>query len=140
MSFETVVQQAIFSILSADSEIIDRDVSIYDEVPEPDDSGDINNYPFIVVGDDQSVAWDTDTELGADVTATIHTWSRYSGKKEIKELQGLIYSALHRAEAKFTITGYTVVLCDWLTSESFLDVDGKTRHGVQTFRLLIEKS
>jgi Protein of unknown function (DUF3168) len=139
MNFELVVQQAIFEILTADPDIIERNVSVYDEVPQPDDSGDIINFPYVVVGDDQSAAWDTDTELGADITATIHTWSRYRGKKETKELQGLVYAALNRAESKFDIAGYKVVLCDFLTSQSFLDTDGKTRHGVQTFRILIEK-
>ena len=137
MNFELLAQQAIYEKLLANNDIVARSIPVYDEVPEPCDSGSLENFPYIVVGDDQSAAWDTDTELGADITATIHTWSRYAGKKETKELQGLVYGALNRAE--FTISGYHVVMCDFLTSQSFLDADGKTRHGVQTFRFVIEK-
>jgi len=137
MSFEIAIQQSIYARLSTNPTILTAAVGVFDEVPQADDSGSPRVFPYIVIGDDQAIAWDTDSELGAEVTATIHTWSRYSGKKEIKELQGLVYEALHRAE--FSVAGYAVVLCQFLQSQSFLDSDGKTRHGVQTFRFLIEK-
>lgn len=137
MSFEITVQKALYDRLSTDSAILTKAVGVFDEVPQAPDSGSPDIFPYVVIGDDQTVAWDTDTELGAEITATIHTWSRYSGKKEIKELQGLVYNALHRTN--YYLTGYEVVLCQFLQSQSFLDADGKTRHGVQTFRILIEK-
>ncbi len=137
MSFEITVQKALYDRLSTDSAILTKAVGVFDEVPQALDSGSPDIFPYVVIGDDQTIAWDTDTELGAEITATIHTWSRYSGKKEIKELQGLVYNALHRS--KDYLAGYEVVLGQFLQSQSFLDADGKTRHGVQTFRILIEK-
>lgn len=137
MSFESVIQKAIYEKLKTDAAITARAMPVYDDVPQADDSGEPLAFPYIVVGDDSLVPWDTDTELGVDGSLTIHTWSRYSGKKETKEIQGLIYDALHRAE--FEITGYASVVCALQVSNSFLDADGKTRHGVQTFTMLIEK-
>ena len=134
MSFEGIIQQAIFERLKNSSSITTANVGVYDEVPQAEDSV----FPFIVIGDDHLLQWDTNTELGAEVTATIHTWSRFSGKSETKALQSIIYTALHRADV--VVTDYTVVLCVWLNSTSFLDTDGITRHGVQTFKLLIEKN
>jgi len=87
MSFELVIQKAIYEKLVASADLIEKQIPVYDDVPQPADSGDLSNFPYVVVGDDSVKAWDTDTENGADAVITIHTWSRYLGKKEIKELQ-----------------------------------------------------
>ncbi|MES2182871.1 MAG: DUF3168 domain-containing protein [Pseudomonadota bacterium] len=137
MSFEFVVQKALFDLLVGNLSVGSVAVGIYDDIPQPEDAGAAALFPYIVVGDDHVLQWDTDTELGAEITATIHTWSRFAGKKELKDLQGRVYDALHRAD--FTIDAYAVVLCVWLSSQSFMDTDGLTRHGVQTFKILIEK-
>lgn len=137
MSFEVVIQKAIYEKLAASAELIAKKIPVYDDVPQPEDSGKLCNFPYVVVGDDTLNQWDTDTEYGADAVITIHTWSRYTGKKEIKELQGYVYNALHNAE--LVIPGYVSVVCAFQDSKSFLDADGKTRHGVQTFTMLIEK-
>lgn len=137
MSFESVIQQAIFNTLSTNAAIVARETPVYDEVPQANDSGAPQVFPYIVVGDDSLVPWDTDTEIGMDGSLTVHTWSRYAGKKELKELQGLIYDALHRVE--LVIPGYKNVVCALEVSNNFLDADGKTRHGIQTFTMLIEK-
>lgn len=137
MSFELVIQKAIYEKLAESAELIAKKIPVYDDVPQPKDSGDSCNFPYVVVGDDSVKAWDTDTENGADAVITIHTWSRYLGKKEIKELQGYVYSALHNAD--LLIPNYVSVVCAFQGSDSFVDADGKTRHGVQTFSMLIEK-
>jgi hypothetical protein len=128
MSFETAVQTLIFEALT------DADISapIYDAVPQS------ASFPYVTIGDDNSVEWDTCTDYGAAVTVTIHTWSRGRGRLETKTLQGEIYAALH--DALLQSTGYNVVSCYFESSVSFMDVDGLTRHGVQTFRVLIEEA
>jgi hypothetical protein len=138
MSFETVIQKAIYEKLFNDAAIIATKAPVYDDVPQADDSGSPKVFPYIVVGDDSLVIWDTDTEIGMDAVITIHTWSRKLGKKEIKSLQGLIYDALHRVD--LVIPGYKSVVCAFQNSNSFLDADGKTRHGVQAFTMLIERT
>ncbi len=137
MSFEIAIQQSIYNTLTANVPVASAVISINDDVDQPIDSGSADDFPYIVIGDDSVVEWDTDTELGADATIVIHTWSRQRGKKETKEIQGLIYNALHRAN--LTVTGYTLVGIDWIDSQTFLDGDGKTRHGVQTFRITIDQ-
>ena len=135
MSFEEVVQKAVYEKLIARAALLGREINIYDDVPIFTDEKTI--FPFIALGDDTLVNWDTDTELGADVTLTLNVWSRYRGKKEIKDLQGFIYDTLHRAD--FSVVGYKIITCEFVQSQSFMDFDGLTRHGVQTFQLLIEK-
>lgn len=137
MSFEWSVQQAVFQKISAQADIVAGSIPVYDDVPQVNDAGDPVNFPYVVVGDDSLINWDTDTELGCEIEITIHTWSRYDGKKQLKLLQGYVYDALHRAD--FTISGYHVTLCVFTDSDSFVDADGKSRHGIQKFNLLIEK-
>ena len=136
MSYESAVQDAIYDALTGNSSLMARIKGVYDSVPQATDPGSSAAFPFVTIGEDTVNEWDTDTELGADLTITIHVWSRYRGRKETKDIQGAICGILHRAN--LTISGYNLVGIDWLNSQSFMDSDGLTRHGVQTFRVTIE--
>jgi hypothetical protein len=136
-NFETVVQQAIYSKLSADIPLNAVVTGIFDDYPQLTDPGDPANYPFVAIGEDNHVTIDTDTELINQVSITVHTWSRYRGRAETKEIQGLIYDTLHRAN--LVKTGYKFITITQESSESQLDADGLTRHGIQTFNLMIEE-
>lgn len=128
MSFETVLQQAVYATLTGYAPLTDP---VYDNTPQASDM------PYVVIGEDTVANWDTDTELGVVAAVVVHTWSRGRGRKDLKEMQGHIYEALHRAT--LTAAGYNFVSIDLLSSESFLDADGLTRHGVQTFNAIIEE-
>jgi len=130
--FELVVQKAIYDKL-----VLDLSVPIYDQVPQPNDSGDSADFPYVTIGEDNHVTIDTDTELMNQVSIVIHTWSRYRGRKETKDLQGQIYDSLHRSN--LSASGYNFVNIAQVDNTSFLDADGFTRHGVQTFNLIIEE-
>ena len=69
---------------------------------------------------------------------TIHVWSRYRGKKEAKQIQGEIYDALTRQE--LTVEDHDLVTIEFEYSDVVLDPDGQTRHGVQRFRAVVERS
>lgn len=132
MSFELEVQQLIYDVLAADSALQSLGAPVYDNVKQG------SAYPYVAIGEDLHNEWDTFTSIGSDCSVSVHTWSRQRGRRQIKQMQGAIYNALHRKESTFTVTGYNVVLCDFVNSQSFLDSDGLTRHGVQTFRIIIE--
>ena len=104
----------------------------FDHVPQE------STFPYIVIGDDTSVPWDTDNSLGTETTCTIHVWSRHRGRKEVKEIFRTLYEKLHRAE--FPIIGGALVECQAEFEESFLDSDGLTRHGVIRFRLTVDSA
>jgi hypothetical protein len=130
-------QKAIFEALTASAALMSMVVDVYDCTPQADDSGSDAAFPYITIGDDSISEWDTDTELGAEITLTIHTWSRYHGRSEMKEIQAEIYSILHRA--CLSVECYNLVGIEFLSSDSFMDPDGKTWHGTQTFRLTVEE-
>lgn len=131
-AFSLVIQQAIYDKLTTD---LSR--TVYDDVPQPADPGDDANFPYITIGEDSLTFADTDDSNRVEASITVHTWSRYQGKLETKQIQGEIYSSLHRAE--LVATGYNFVTITMQSTTSALDADGVTRHGVQTFKLILEE-
>jgi hypothetical protein len=137
MSFSLAVQTAVFQRLNTYGPLIALVKGVYDNVPQPDDSGAAADFPYVTIGDDSIVEWCDDTRSGADILVNIHTWSRSRGRKETKTIQGHIFNALHRYD--ITVSGYHCLGIDFENDQSFLDVDGFTRHGVSVFRIIIDE-
>jgi hypothetical protein len=132
MSHELEIQKAIYARLGESSELPD----IYDNVPQKD--GRISAaWPFVVIGDDTSIAWDTDDSVGAEATVTIHSWTRYGGRAAAKALQSDIYDLLHRHE--LAVAGFSTCTVEFEYSEVLEESDSVTFHGVQRFRILLER-
>ena len=110
-------------------------IPVYDAVPQLDQPD--TDFPYVTIGEDVHTTIDTDTELMNSVSITVHVWSRYNGRSETKNIQGLIYNALHRAN--LTYAGYKFVTITQAQSQTMMDADGHTRHGVQTYNLMIEE-
>lgn len=137
-AFDWQIQQAVFGRLSAVTALtalLGRSSAIYDYVPQEladDDAG----FPYVVIGDIESSEFDADDRQGQDSTITIHTFSRYRGKRECALIMAQVYQALHRFA--LTVTGINSVDCQWDgLSQVLLDPDGQTRHGVQRFRVIV---
>lgn len=132
MSAGLEAQKAIFDILSASVPISAAVSGVFDDVAVNYDL-----FPYITIGEDVLTEWDLDAEGGFSASVTIHTWSRVKGQVETKTIQGLIYTALHRVA--LTLTTYDCILCRQTEQISSKDPDGLTRHGVQTFALLLRE-
>lgn len=118
------LQKAIFAAL--DGAI---SAGVYDAVPR--DAA----FPYVVLGDDQTIAAHAECVDGAEVYSTIHIYSRLPGRAQAKQLAGAVVEALDGAE---------LFLGPSLTAETrhhdsrfMTDVDGLTAHGVVTFRSLV---
>lgn len=134
--FSTAIQGAIYDQLSNNAPLVAAVVGIYDRVPQGNQDSD---FPYVVIGEDVGATFDTDTELMQTVAITIHTWSRYNGRIECKNIQGLIYDALHRKESELSFSGFDFVGVNQESEQTFLDNDGHTTHGTQTYNLIIER-
>jgi hypothetical protein len=119
-------QKAIYDALTG-SPVAALVTGIYDHV----DQG--TAFPYVVIGEDAAGEFDTDTEQGDESLITIHSWSREKGRLQTKEIQEAIYEVLHRQD--LTIQDAIFHSMFWEFSDSFLDPDGETRHGVMRFRL-----
>lgn len=122
------LQQATFTRLSGDATLTTTlGAAVYDSVPTG------AAYPYVVIGEDTEVPHDSMGTTGRDTTITIHTWSRYVGKKQTKEIQNRVDQLLDRWLP--TVAGWnsTHMLNEY--RDSFLDPDGITRHGVSRYRI-----
>ena len=136
-AFALVVQKGIYDTLIANVPLMAAVVRVSDDVPQPSDAGDTANFPYVTIGEDVLTDASTDTELIMQVSITVHVWSREAGRFETKTVQGLIYDALNRAN--ISESGYKFVNINQTQSDSRLESDGQTRHGVQTFNLILEE-
>ena len=125
MSAEWEVQTAIFAKLEADLAVPVFDFVLQENVPSE----------YVTIGADTLLPFDTDGRKGFDGTLAIHSWAVANGRRTIKLLQGDVYDSLDRAE--LSITGYNPIGIEFQFSETNLDPDGATYHGVQRFRILI---
>lgn len=129
----TELQAAIYTKLTGTTAVSDLvDGRIYDDVPD-----NLDSFPYVTVGDDTLTRWDTDDSNGFEAILNIHVWSRYRGRKETKEIQKAIYDALHNTT--LVVSGYDTIVIQQQSALTLLDPDGKTRHGVQALKVLIDE-
>ena len=124
------LQQAIYTALY--QRVIDSDgiyAAIYDDVPEG------AAYPFVVIGEETTANNGTKTIDGIEHTLTIHVWSQYRGRKQIKELMQSVYDLLHNTD--ITVSGASLVNIRQEFSTTLAENDGITRHGVMRFRAVV---
>jgi hypothetical protein len=137
MGYELAIQGAVYTALTGSAALMALVRGVYDAQPRPLTGSDALQFPFVTIGEDTHTDWSTDTERGDSATITVHTWTRYTGRKQEKEIQAAIFAALDRQA--LSVTGHALVSVDWIGSDSLTDADGETRHGVQTFRIIVEQ-
>ncbi len=125
---QVAVRAALVADATLDGLIAGR---VYDQVPQD------SPFPYVVVGDATARDFDTKTEDGMELTFTVHTWSRYRGLSETKQVMAAVLDALDGQG--LTVTGHRLTLLRFEFSATFMDPDGLTRHGVQRFRAITRK-
>jgi hypothetical protein len=128
------VQTGVFNALTGTSalttQLAGAAAGVLDHVPAG------TAFPYVVIGEARSVPMDSQDSFGSDVTLTLHTYSRGGGMQEARHIMSAIYDALH--DISFAVPNQTLVLCRCLDSETALEADGLTRHGVQRFQVITE--
>ena len=137
------LQKALKTALAANSTLIallaEGAKSIFDDVPEEE------HFPYVTVGDIQSNANETDTELGQEHIVTINTWvarsdraggtAGYEGRKLARDIVSAIYDALNHAS--LTLSGFAFVNMLYQFSDAFRE-DEDTYRGTIRFRAVTE--
>ncbi|NBW12559.1 MAG: DUF3168 domain-containing protein [Caulobacteraceae bacterium] len=129
MAAETAIQGALFTALSG------LGLRVVDRAAQAADGGSVADYPFVEVGFIIVSAMDTARENGFDYVARIHTRSRSTSMKEVKDIQGQIYGRLHRGD--LTISGLHHILIRRVSSQ-VLDAPDGSFHGVCEYRGLAD--
>ena len=123
------LQKTVFDALDGDSTLQSLVTDVFDFVPET------TAFPYVKVGEETAVDNGTKTLQGNDHTLVIHTFSRYRGSKETKEIMSRIYALLH--ESSLTVSGASLVNLRFEFSDIIKENDGLTTHGFQRFRAMV---
>jgi len=115
--------------LDTDSTLQSKVTDVYDFVPEN------TAFPYVKLGEDTAIDNGTKTLQGNEHTLVVHTFSRYRGSKEIKDIMARIYTLLH--ESSLTVSGASLVNLRFEFSDVLKENDGLTTHGLQRFRATV---
>lgn len=127
-------QQAVYTALLGDATLqgfIGNPARVYDHVPQD------STFPYVVAGESSGLPWDTKDSDGMEQTLMVHTWSRYRGSKEVKQIMSAIVDVID--QQALSVMGHTLVQLRFEFSDILLDLDGLTRHGVQRFRAMTDE-
>ena len=123
MSAAWELQKAVYDVLAGV-----LTVPVHDDVPQG------AAMPYVAIGDSTIAAAGTKTDDGEDHSLTLHVWSQYAGRREVKELLGQIKAALH--DRPLPLGSHTLVRLRFYFATDFADADEQTRHGVIRFAAL----
>jgi hypothetical protein len=126
------LQKALFSKLTSSSALMNKVTGVYDMVPQEliDTSGNVvkTAFPYITLDISTNNGFDTKTSIGENIVYTIHTWSKYEGKKETYDIFNLIFDAL---KTPLSIgSGFSIARFEPERPTVITDIDGLTKHGI----------
>ncbi|PHR57929.1 MAG: hypothetical protein COA43_11170 [Robiginitomaculum sp.] len=126
------VQKAFLSKLSADA---DLQQLMGGEVRVDETTPDNAVFPYIQIGDDQTIDNSNTCAKGSEIYAQVHIWSRHEkGKVEAKKMGARIRDLLN---TKLSLADHYITVHEFQNGNYF-DTQNKTEtHGVLTFRYLL---
>lgn len=123
------LQKTIYNTLSGDVALTALVSGVFDDVPED------TAYPFVRIGEETITDNSTKDLQGQVMTITIHAFSEYRGKREVKQIMDAIYDAMH--DNDMIVSGANLVNFRFEFMDIVTESDGITRHGVMRFRAVI---
>ena len=124
------LQAAIYQALSSDSALAALVTGVYDRPPQS------TAFPYMTIGESSGSDWSTKTTSGMEQQLAIHVWSQNGGRKEAAAIMTRIHTLLH--QANLSVSGQTLVLLRFVSSDIVLEDDGYTYCGSMRFRALLE--
>lgn len=126
------LQRAVYQTLSADlnlQSLIGDPARIYDDPP----SG--AELPYLVIGPTQITDW-AGVDRGLQHDLRLHAFSAYAGRREIKQIMGAVYDALH--EVDFTVDGHRLVNVRFVFADAVRRSDAGAYQGVMRYRAVTQ--
>ena len=93
-------------------------------------------FPYVELGEFQTLDDGAQCHDGMEVYATLHVWSRGAGQVEAKTIAGAVRGALHDVDLDLGAAWQFLEIAHQDT-RYLKDPDGRTSHAVLTFRALI---
>lgn len=93
-------------------------------------------FPYVTIGPEQRLPDLAECIDGAEIFFDFHIFSRDKGYVEAKRIGSVLIDELH--DANLTLTEHRCLLIELSDERYFIDPDNQTKHGVVTFRALVE--
>ena len=129
------VQEAIYATLSVDSTLSSLCGSgqfVFDQVPKG------RSTPFVTIGEFTVIDGSTQSIDGQELTLNVHSWDQEQSTRRLKQMMAAVLAALHDTDLELDDDELAVVNCRFLSSVILRDPDGKTVHGVQRFKIVVD--
>lgn len=116
--------------VSTDQQVGSVGGRVYDEPPPKE------TFPYVTIGDGQTVPDKAGCIDGAENFIDVHVWSRRPGWVEAKALAWKVKEALD--DVDLAVEGHRLIDLQYQSAQYLRDPDGLTRHAVVTFRAVTE--
>ena len=126
------LQQAIYTALTSDATLMALITGVHDHVPQG------AAFPYVTVGESTARDWSAAGVSGIETTLIVHVWSRERGHKDVKQVLAEIHRILH--DADLTVPGHVLVWLRFEFSQTSLDADGATYHGIARYDALTNQA
>lgn len=126
------LQRALYQALAAEPGIqtlLGNPVRIYDDPPAGAE------LPYLVIGPTQITDW-AGVDRGLQHDLRLHAFSAYAGRREIKQIMGAVYDALH--EANLTVDGHRLVNIRFVFADAVRRRDANAYQGVMRYRAVTQ--
>jgi hypothetical protein len=133
MSAHWGLQEACVAALAADAGVralAGDPARIHDDVPRNP------VYPFLTVGEGSETDWSVQGSEGIEARILISAWSRYAGRKEVKDLIHRVRTVLH--DASLGLTAWRLINLR-MESADYARGPGGAYRGTARFRAAMEK-
>ena len=134
MSAHWLLQEACVAALAANAGVkalFGDPPRIHDDVPRNP------VYPFLTVGEGGETDWSFQSVDGVEARIVVSAWSRYAGRKEVKDAIDRIRTVLH--DASLSLSGWHLINLRFESAEYARGPGGAYR-GTARFRAALEKS
>jgi hypothetical protein len=134
MSAALALQEAVYKRLKDSTALASKISEVYDGFPDQEKNP--SKFPFITIGDANSVPFNSYQHAGEEVYFDIHIWSRYRGFKEGLEITGIVQSLFNQQE--IDVEEFGTVSSFLESTDTMRDTDGITRHIILRYRFIIQ--
>lgn len=128
--FSWALQKAVYARLSTDAalkDLVGDPPRIYDGAPVS------TAFPYVTLGETRVRNW-AGVSDGLEHDLRVHVFSRYQGRREVKQVLNAVYDALH--DAPLALPGQRLVSLRFVFADVFPRRDGGVFEGVSRFRAM----
>lgn len=129
------LQRAIVTKLKASTDLqalISNPIRLFQDVPPPSTL----TFPYVTIGISQRLPDLAECLDGAEIFTDLHIFSRSPGYENVKRVGATLIDELHNAN--LTLGEHRCVLIELSDERYFVETDNTTKHGVVTFRALVD--